>query len=285
MNCRICRSAVRPGYSVNGCRLEVCDHCGFVQVAERPDARALEAIYQAAYFSHAKYADLNTQAAENARRLDLMRRFLPETGARILDAGCGSGDFLAAASALYRVSGFDISAAAIDITRQRLPHIDGRLWAGTFEALPGAADAPYQAICLWDVIEHLWDPADACRRLLDMLEPGGYLFVSTPNIGAPLARIMGRYWAFMTPPEHLSFFTRQAMGILFVERLGQKLVDWSTRGKRVNMGFLLHKVKRKAPRLVPSPVIGLFRRPPLSGLSVYVPSGDIQYVVVQKQEG
>lgn len=284
VSCRICRGPLQPRFAVNGCRLVACARCGFVQVTEQPDAQQLEAMYEAGYFSHAKYADLATQQTENRRRLALMRRYLAATGARVLDAGCGSGDFIADARTHYTMSGFDISEAAITMARERLPGLDGRLWSGAFDALPDAPNEAYQAICLWDVIEHLWDPVDACRRLLGLLEPGGYLFISTPNIGAPLARLLGKGWAFMTPPEHLSFFTRQAMETLMTERLGQTVIDWSTRGKRVNAGFLLHKLRRKAPRLVPPALIDVFRRPPLAGLSVYVPSGDIQYVVVRKRE-
>ena len=45
------------------------------------------------------------------------------------------------------------------------------------------------------------------RKLMGHLKPGGYLVLSTPSIDAPIARAMGRYWAFMTPPEHLGFFS------------------------------------------------------------------------------
>lgn len=273
---------ISPLYTVNRCDLVACQSCGFVQVAQQPAASDLEAIYQATYFSHSKYADNQTQRLENHRRLTLMRRFLPANGAQVLDAGCGTGDFLEQAKTRYRMSGFDISPFATQMASERNPELAERIWAGDFSRLREEPQ-PYDAICLWDVIEHLWNPVEVATTLLDKLVGGGFLFLSTPNIGALTARVLRQWWPFMTPPEHLSFFTRQTFYRLFEDQLDCQIVDWESKGKKVNVGFMLYKVRRKAPLLMPEWLTGLFRRPPLARLSVYVPTGDIQYLVVRKQ--
>lgn len=92
---------------------------------------------------------------------------------------------------------------------------------------------------------------------------------------------MGKYWHFMTPPEHLSFFNQNSMEFLFQGKHKTEIVEWKTLGKKVNIGFLLYKINRIVP-LVPSFLLKLFDNKRLSSLSIYVPTADIQYVVIRK---
>jgi SAM-dependent methyltransferase len=158
--------------------------------------------------------------------------------------------------------------------------LSAQLWVQKEEEynLPSAF---YDVICAWDVIEHLRNPVPTFQKLMKSLKPGGYLFISTPNIGAFIARILGRYWAFMTPPEHLCFFDKQTMSFITEKHLRAKLMGWHTRGKTVNLGFLLYKINRVVP-IIPLKMLKLFQAPPLSRLAIYVPTGDIQYAVIQK---
>ena len=49
----------------------------------------------------------------------------------------------------------------------------------------------FDAITLWDVIEHVPDPLDTMRRVASLLKPGGVVMILTPNLGSPLrARLL-----------------------------------------------------------------------------------------------
>jgi len=281
--CRLCQhEPINECFTVRGHRLARCPQCDFLQVVDQPSAEELRAIYSETYFAPSKYADEATLRAESDRRLNLLRQFVPPgKGKTVLDAGCATGHFISHAKHEYRFSGLELSESAVMIARQRNPELAGRIHVGSLDPLEWPEEQ-FDAICLWDVIEHMWDPLAVCRSLMARLTPGGHLLLSTPAADAPIARIMGRYWAFMTPPEHLSFFSRRSFDHLFRTALGAKVRSWRRMGKRANVGFLMYKLRRIFPMLVPEAAIRLFRRPALSSWAVYVPTGDVLYGVVQK---
>jgi SAM-dependent methyltransferase len=240
-------------------------------------------MYSEDYFSHSKYLDIDTQAEENRRRLDLVRAFIPESGkeCRILDFGCGCGDFIKYCSGVYEMWGYDFSESAVLKARENNPGISQRI-GGNLTGDKGWSANSFDAVVMWDVLEHLWDPAETCARLSEYVKPGGYLFSSTPDIGAFIARLTGKYWAFMTPPEHLGFFSAKSTEYLFEDKMDFRIITRESRGKKVNIGFLLYKLRRILPGLVPEVLIRFFQRPSTRRLSVYVPTMDIQYVVARK---
>jgi len=66
-------------------------------------------------------------------------------------------------------------------------------------------------IVLLDVIEHLPEPQSTlslCRRYLN---PGGIIVITTGDFASLYARLTGRHWRLMTPPQHLWYFTPQSM--------------------------------------------------------------------------
>lgn len=281
IRCRLCHSEeLRYLFSANQHQLLRCPQCDFVQVAQQPTKTEIEKIYEQTYFAHNKYKDQTTLQKENHRRLQLTKKYVPP-GAMVLDAGCGMGDFIHASKSHFMMHGFDLSSSGIKMAKNNNPEIAHRIWCGRLEEQK-LSHATFDAICSWDVIEHIWDPMPAYAQLLDYLRPNGYLFLSTPNIGAPLARLLGKYWAFMTPPEHLSFFSKQNMEY-FARKLNAELLFWRSKGKWANFGFILYKIKRIAPRSLPAPVSHVFERGNLSKLSIYAPTGDIQYCVIKKR--
>ena len=56
------------------------------------------------------------------------------------------------------------------------------------------AEASFDLITLWAVLEHLLDPAEEIGRAVRLLRPGGYLFLQFPNIKSLAARVYGTNW-------------------------------------------------------------------------------------------
>ncbi|MBC8041620.1 MAG: class I SAM-dependent methyltransferase [Opitutaceae bacterium] len=105
------------------------------------------------------------------RLLDVVSRYLPPAR-RVLDVGCGTGGFCdALRSRGHEVFGTDPHALEIGLDPA---------WylRGTSDHLP-FPDASFDAVCVFDVLEHVDDAAaiTECRRVL---RPGGHLFVSVP---------------------------------------------------------------------------------------------------------
>jgi 2-polyprenyl-3-methyl-5-hydroxy-6-metoxy-1,4-benzoquinol methylase len=261
--------------------VDACDGCGFVQVREQPREQDLVEMYGASYFDRGKYSDPFAQRKENERRLSLLKSCDLPAGARVLDAGCATGGFISAARSCFDMWGLDISEFAVEEARRANPSVSHQIHAALAEKQMFPADH-FDAIVLWDVLEHLWDPVETCRLMLESLKPGGCFILSTPNIGALTAKLMGRRWAFMTVPEHLGFFSRPTMTYLLEQRLGLQCRVWRTRGKWANLGFLTYKLKRVFPRMVPAWTVRLMRVWPLGRLALYVPTLDIQYAAARK---
>lgn len=141
--------------------------------------------------------------------------------------------------------------------------------------------AHYDAICMWDVIEHIDDPKNAIENLKGLVKSNGYIFISTPNIGAVFSKIMKSKWPFMTPPEHMSFFDKKSM-LRLARECNLEVIESRSKGKWANLGFVFYKMNRIVPNFIPECVINSFKKGILSKINIYVPTGDIQYVVLRK---
>ncbi|NUT32680.1 MAG: class I SAM-dependent methyltransferase [Hamadaea sp.] len=100
------------------------------------------------------------------------------SGRRILDAGCGSGPLSAALRAKGAVvTGFDVSAAMVDMARQRLGADADLHVADLSEPLP-FADAAFDDVVASLVLHYLEDWSGPLAELRRVLKPGGRLMVS-----------------------------------------------------------------------------------------------------------
>ena len=107
---------------------------------------------------------------------ELDRLPLP-VGARVLDAGCGSGRTLVE---LVRyggeVSGIELDPGAAELARWRGL---GEVQVGRLEDLPWD-DATFDLITCLDVLEHVPDDVTALDELRRVAQPGGWLLVTVP---------------------------------------------------------------------------------------------------------
>ena len=108
-------------------------------------------------------------------RAELDRLGLP-AGARLLDAGCGSGRTMQELADYGEVSGIELSEDAAAVARAR-GH--GEVRVGSLAQLPWE-DATFDLITCLDVIEHIDDDVGALGELRRVCVPGGRLLVTVP---------------------------------------------------------------------------------------------------------
>lgn len=169
---------------------------------------------------YADYFDLaRATKFTSSKRLRWIRRILRRRGGdiaavrspRLLDAGCGPGFFVqAASSAGFEAHGVEVSEYAVKYARETLRQ---HVWQGQVRG-GDLGPGPYDVVTMWDVIEHLPDPADALRAVAGVLPNGGVLLLSTGDVGSLVARLSGAKWHLYTLPEHLWFFNRRSLELL-----------------------------------------------------------------------
>jgi len=131
------------------------------------------------------YDDLWRDAPDPLPGHDVERRrafLLEHTGAghRVLDLGCGEGDFAAAAAkAGAEVLGVDVAAEAIRRARSRHPDLR---FERVQETLP-AQDATFDLVWCSEVLEHVLDTARLLSEARRVLRTAGVLAVTTPAHG------------------------------------------------------------------------------------------------------
>ncbi|WP_235071033.1 class I SAM-dependent methyltransferase [Leptolyngbya sp. Heron Island J] len=177
----------------------------------RPTPEELEAFYNNGYHDRfSESAMANMHFAQNRYQFleNMLHRYAPklavQTGRKLLDVGCGTGDFLQVAQqAGWHVTGTELAKDAVDRASQK---VGNHILQGDMTEIY-VPDGSYHLVTSYHVIEHLLDPIAQLKRCYDLLIPGGLLFVETPNIQSLGARLKGKNWSHIIPPEHILYFS------------------------------------------------------------------------------
>ncbi|MDX1616026.1 MAG: class I SAM-dependent methyltransferase [Candidatus Promineifilaceae bacterium] len=166
-------------------------------------------------------------------RLELLERHHdPALGRTLLDVGAYTGVFVEVArTAEWDAMGVEPSHWAIQVARDaRLPVIQGTLLS------PELVGRQFDAITMWDVIEHVSNPREELQRSYNLLAPGGLLLVHTMDIDSLTAKIMGSSWPWLMD-MHLHYFSRQRL-IWLLRDCGYEVVWHGTQGRFLSLGYL-----------------------------------------------
>lgn len=203
----------------------ICRGCGLMTVTESFDLESIRRHYGAGYFCGEEYIDYEGDRRIHEltlrEHLRLVARFQSYRDF-LLEIGAAYGFFLELARERFpNPVGVDISADAAAVARAR--GLDVRTGDLTEVDLPHDFDA----VCLWDTVEHLTAPAEVIRQAAAHLRPGGHLYLTTGDFGSRLARWQGLKWRQIHPPTHLFYFTRRSLAAL-CERCGLEVVEFGT---------------------------------------------------------
>ena len=222
MTCNLCGNQDKKIIiEENGWVLVHCLKCGLLFLDPQPDKEQLARLYspEENYLAQRLGGETAFTRWENTRNNHLARLVgsPPAVGARLLDIGCATGLFLIRVREMnWQVQGIEIGAHTAEYARQtyKLDVHPG----GAEDILEEFGPQSFDAITLWDVIEHVQNPLDALHKIYQVLKPGGKLYLATPNADGWVAqyhlRTTARWWGCWPhpePPYHLYQFTRTTM--------------------------------------------------------------------------
>jgi SAM-dependent methyltransferase len=171
-SCALCGAAPhRDVVASDGWRLVRCLACG-LYYRNPPPAEVLRRHYETVYED-----DSTSDYIDQRRRViftPFLTGFRPHGSARLLDIGCGSGEFLTLARKRgWSVEGVEVSPRGAALARRR-----GLTVHAMVENLK---DDSYDLVTLWNVIDFFSRPLEQMRQIHRVLAPGGAVLVRAPN--------------------------------------------------------------------------------------------------------
>ncbi|MFQ6049521.1 MAG: class I SAM-dependent methyltransferase [Candidatus Paceibacterales bacterium] len=140
---------------------------------------------------------------------------------KILDIGCSIGLFLKLARDRgWDPLGLELNTRAVKYAREKwnLPVIEKLLSEADF------ADATFDVVTLWGVIEHLKHPSEVLKEVQRILVPGGYILTFCPNVESVVCRILHKEASCFDGRNHCGYFSPVTLGYLF-KKCGFEVVE------------------------------------------------------------
>jgi 2-polyprenyl-3-methyl-5-hydroxy-6-metoxy-1,4-benzoquinol methylase len=211
--------------------------------------QVLKSHYEQKYVGKQGESTAITAASLPMNRYEAAVSFIPKflSGGNVLELGCGDGRV---AEALLKsslpITSYTLSDLVIERvaeTRQRLN--DPRVQIAEIDAESVVSAAKYDLIVMVALIEHLIDPLRAMRNLRSLLNPGGMVYIDTPNLAKFTRRLkllFGRFPSTATKNEgltcydgtpvdlydegHLHYFTYRSLNNLLISYCGYASTMW-----------------------------------------------------------
>lgn len=129
---------------------------------------------------------------------------------KLLDVGCGTGDFLQIAkNNNWKVLGIEPNVEARKIANSKTCN-------AVFEVdqLLKLEPNSFDVITLWHVLEHLPKLDEHLEIFKKLLKPNGTLILAVPNFKSFDAFYYKQYWAAFDVPRHLWHFSQKSISML-----------------------------------------------------------------------
>jgi SAM-dependent methyltransferase len=180
--CPVCEeNSFSPYLASEEQRLLICRFCGMVVMDPQPEESV-------GIFYDTLYRDEEARVRVASHRMGLYEYVLdlmgPEKGRRLLDVGCGTGEFLRlAGSRGWWAYGIDPVIGAVEQVKDE-PRV--RAYLGSLPSA-GVTDmsfpsAFFDLVTLWNVLDYVPQPLATLREIRRTVKPDGFLFVRVPNL-------------------------------------------------------------------------------------------------------
>lgn len=201
------RNVARSLYGETTVRIVICRRCNTIYT-QNPDDQSLFVSSPELFQGKMEWEAADHKLAAYKKAVELIRSTLQKEGVNLLDFGCGSGEFLAYCKqgGIFQAVGLDPSEAQRGKAARR----------GQVVLSPETLDwqtPAFDVVTMWDVIEHLRDPARELVSIRKIMRPSAILLVSCPSAeGARLKLQLGPAMVSkLEPHEHVQYLSVKGM--------------------------------------------------------------------------
>jgi 2-polyprenyl-3-methyl-5-hydroxy-6-metoxy-1,4-benzoquinol methylase len=154
--------------------------------------------------------------------LDLIKNNLNIKNKKMLEVGCGTGLFLSIAKENgFVVEGIEYNSSMVEYGKKEYGI---EIQQFDIDKKGKLSDEKCGVIVLMDFIEHIVDPYSTLMKCHECLEQDGIIFISTPNIECKFVKELGAEWKYVSPAEHLYYFSKDTLSKLLY-KIGFKILS------------------------------------------------------------
>jgi SAM-dependent methyltransferase len=190
--------------------------------------------------------DTDVYESEEPARIRTARRYAALLNRRVgcpgklLDIGCASGLFLdQAARSGWDVFGVEPNPGLSSKAAGRVGR--NRIYGATLEEA-NLDSGSFDAITMWDILEHVADLPRFLQLCARLLKPEGRILAKVPDLDSLQARLMGARWPLLLP-EHLGYFTRASLRACS-ERANLRVVGFGRGRITFSSGYVLRRLEQ-----------------------------------------
>ncbi|PTX60478.1 methyltransferase family protein [Kordia periserrulae] len=146
-----------------------------------------------------------------SKKIKLVEQHTKSDTKKLLDIGCGTGDFLAIAKKRH----WEIAGVEPDAQARKIASKKTATKIETNEYLSQIPNESFDAITMWHVLEHVPNLSEQIQTLKRLLKPNGTIFIAVPNFKSHDAKHYKEFWAAYDVPRHLWHFSQTSIKKLF----------------------------------------------------------------------
>ena len=215
MICIVCtKNALRKKYTKDDYTFLVCLNCNFLRVEILPSLEDLSVFYH-------NRSKVGNYVHEKNKELYKVDQWLASVVSsyhvnekKVFDIGCYNGQLLDILKLdEWQTWGLEFQESAA--LRAKLNHGE-KIFVGSIEGFePENLKEEFEVVTAMGLIEHTLNPLLLVEKIGALLKKDGYVFIQTPNYSSFVARVLGKFWPPIAPPEHLFYFSPQNLNIIF----------------------------------------------------------------------
>ena len=203
-------SSVVHRLTKNGFTYVTCSVCGMVYISPQLNEETIRKVYnddklRLLFFKEwlLPYGE-QEQKGIFAQRAAALWKFVRCEHPRLLDVGCALGNFMLIAGQVgFETEGLELNEFYVEYIRE---HRAINVHQKTLEAMH-YPEHTFDAVTLWDVLEHLPKPKDTLSEIARITKPNAIVALTTINHGCFNEKLLKEEWRYYQPPDHLCSFT------------------------------------------------------------------------------